>query len=310
MSAFRNISIIVFSLLVLSMCIPAYALQSNMLDPNLQITLEYPDVVKHGDKFVLSSIIKATADQISNITLSISSPELYTTNNTFSLAKLAKDSTFGNDFKLETKGDTPNGVFVANAQVTYYIKGLFDANPVKNTFTHAFNLNTQSSPILSIDIQAPNNVFSGEPFSIKGTIKNQGTIAQNVQITAYSDDISLEGKKSFLLSSLDSGKSSDFEFLVNAPKDLDIPTHAVIHVNGTYFDDSNQSHSIQDSVNIFARHRGIMEIGDANGIWLGTFFIAPVVGVGTIVSSAIGFFIFLWHFRNRKKQKKNRKQKT
>lgn len=310
MSAFRNVSSLVFSLLVLSMCIPAYALQSDMLDPNLQVTLEYPDVVRQGDKFVLSSIIKATADQVSNITLSISSPELYSTNNTFRLAKIAKDSTFGNDFKLEIKSDTPNGGFVANAQVTYYIKGLFDANPVKNTFTHAFNLNTQSSPILSFDIQAPSNVFSGEPFSIKTTIKNQGTRVQNVQVVVYSDDINLEGKKLFLLSSLDSGKRSDFDFLVNTPKDLDIPTHAVIHVNGTYLDDSNQSHSIQDSVNIFARHRGMMEIGDANGVWLGTFFIAPVVGVGTIVSSAIGFFIFLWHFKNRKKQKKNKKPKT
>ena len=299
-----------FSLLVWSIGIPAYALQSDMIDPNLQVTFEYPDVVRQGDKFVLSTIIKATADQVSNITLSISSPELYSTNNTFKLAKLAKDSTFGNDFNLETKSDTPNGVFVANAQVTYYIKGLFDAIPVKNTFTHAFNLNTQSDPILSFDIQAPNNVFSGEPFSIKTTIKNQGTKAQNVQVTAYSNDINLEGNKSVLLSSLDSGKSTDLDFLVNTPKDLDIPTHAVIYVNGTYLDDSNQSHSIQDSINIFARHRGMMEIGDANGIWLGTFFIAPVVGVGTIVSSAIGFFIFLWHFKNKKKQKKNKKSKT
>ena len=292
------------------MGIPAYALQSDMIDPNLQVTLEYPDVVRQGDKFVLSTIIRATADQVSNITLSISSPELYSTNNTFKLAKLVKDSTFGNNFDLETKSDTPNGVFVANAQVTYYIKGLFDATPVKNTFTHAFNLNTQSDPILSFDIQAPNNVFSGEPFSIKTTIKNQGTKAQNVQVTAYSNDINLEGNKSVLLSSLDSGKSTDLDFLVNTQKDLDIPTHAVIYVNGTYLDDSNQSHSIQDSINIFARHRGMMEIGDANGIWLGTFFIAPVVGVGTIVSSAIGFFIFLWHFKNKKKQKKNKKSKT
>ena len=280
-----------------------------MIDPNLQVTLEYPDVVRQGDKFILSTIIKATADQISNITLSISSSELYSTNNTFKLAKLAKDSTFGNDFNLMTKGDTPNGVFVANAQVTYYIKGLFDASPVKNTFTHAFSLNTQSSPILSFDIQSPNNVFSGEPFSIKTTIKNQGIQVQNVQVMAYSKDINLEGNKSILISNLDSGKSSNFDFLVNTPKDLDIPTHAVIYVNGTYFDNLNQSHSIQDSVNVFARHRGIMEIGDADGIWIGTFFIAPVVGVGTIVSSAIGFFIFLWHFKNKKKQKKNKKSK-
>lgn len=310
MSISKEISILVFLLLVSSIDIPAYALQSSVIDPNLQITLEYPDVIKQREKFVLSSIIKATADQISNITVSISSPELNFANNTFSVAKLAKDSSFGNNFELETKNNTPDGRFVVNIQISYYIKGLFDANPIRNTSTHAFYLNAQSSPILSFDIQSPNNVFSGEPFSIKATIKNQGAKAQNVQVIAYSDDISLEGKKSFLLSSLDPGQSTNIEFMINTPKDLDIPTHATIHINGTYFDDLNQSHSIQDSVNIFARHRGILEIGDANGIWVGTFFIAPVVGVGTIVSSAIGFFIFLWHFRNRKKQKKNRKQKT
>ncbi|MGI0018330.1 MAG: hypothetical protein ACREA1_06450 [Nitrosotalea sp.] len=278
-----------------------------MLDPNLQVTLEYPDVIKQGYKFVLSSIIKVTTDQISNITLSISSPELYSANNTFNVMKLAKDSTFGNNFELETKSGMPDGEFVANIQVTYFVKGMFDANPVKNTFVQAFHLNVQSNPILSFDIQAPSNVFSGEPFSIRGIIKNQGVNAQDVQISASSQDVNLEGRKSLLLSSLDSGKSSDFEFLVNTPKDLDIPTHAVIHVNGTYLDEQNKSHSIQDSVNIFARHRGIFEIGDANGIWLGTFFIAPVVGVGTIVSSVIGFFIFLWHFKNRKKQKKGKR---
>lgn len=304
----RNISSLVFaSVLVSFIFVPSYALQTSMLDPNLQVTLEYPDAVRQGGKFVLSSIIKATSDQVSNITLSISSPELYSTNNTFSLTKLAKDSTFGNNFELEPKSDMPDGEFVANVQVIYFIKGMFDSNPVKNTFVHAFYLNTQSSPILSFDIQAPSNVFSGEPFPIKGTIKNQGTKAQDVQIIVSSQDINLGGKKSLLLSSLDSGKSSDFEFLVNTSKDLDIPIHAVIHVNGTYLDDQNKSHSIQDAVNIFARHRGLLEIGDANGIWVGTFFIAPVVGVGTIVSSAIGFFIFLWHFKNRKKQKKDKK---
>jgi hypothetical protein len=153
-------------------------------------------------------------------------------------------------------------------------------------------------------------VFSGEPFSIKGTIKNQGAIAQSIRLNISSSDISLEGKKSFLLSNLDSGKNSDFEFVVNTSKDLDIPTHAIIHINCTYSDNLNKSYSIEDSVNIFARHRGMLEVGDSNGLWIGNFFIAPVVGVGTIVSSVIGFFIFLWHFKNKKKSKNNRKTKS
>ena len=303
-------SLFLVTILISSLFVPVYALQSNMLDPNVQVTLDYPDVIRQGDKFVLSSVIKSTADQVSNITLTISSPELYTVNNIFKLAKLAKDSTFGNDFKLNVKNDTPDGEFVANAQVTYFVKGMFDANPVKNLFTQAFHLNTQSKPILTLDVEAPSNVFSGEPFSIKGTIKNHGATAQNIQLKVSSSDIILEGKKSFSLSNLDSGKNSDFEFVVNTSKDLDIPTHAIIHVNGTYFDDLNKPYSIEDSVNIFARHRGMLEVGDSNGFWIGTFFIAPVVGVGTIVSSAIGFFIFLWHFKNKKKIKKNKKTKS
>jgi hypothetical protein len=298
------------TILISSMLVPVYALQSSMLDPNIQVTLDYPDVIRQGDKFVLSSVIKSTADQVSNITLTIYSPELYTANNTFKLVKLAKDSTFGNDFKLNVKNDTPDGEFVANAQVTYFIKGIFDANSVKNTFTQAFRLNTQSKPILTLDVASPSNVFSGEPFSIKGTIKNHGATAQNIQLKIYSSDINLDGKKSFSLSNLDSGKNSDFEFVVNTSKDLDIPTHAIIHINGTYFDDLGKSYSIEDSVNIFARHRGMLEVGDADGFWIGNFFIAPVVGVGTIVSSAIGFFIFLWHFKNKKKSKKNKKTKS
>jgi hypothetical protein len=303
-------SLFLVTVLVSSLFVSAYALQSNMLDPNVQVILNYPDVIRQGDKFVLTSVIKSTTDQVSNITLTISSPELYTTNNTFKLQKLAKDSTFGNDFNLNVKNDTPDGEFVANAQITYFVKGMFDANPVKNTFTQAFHLNTQSKPILTLDAEAPGNVFSGEPFSIKGTIKNHGSTAQNIQLIAYSSDIKLEGKKSFFISNLYSGSDSNFEFVINTSKDLDIPTHAIIHINGTYFDDLNKSYSIDDSVNIFARHRGMLEVGDSNGFWIGNFFIAPVVGVGTIVSSAIGFFIFLWHFKNKKKSKKNKKTKS
>jgi len=87
---------------------------------------------------------------------------------------------------------------------------------------------------------------------------------------------------------------------------LKLQTHATIHINGTYSDDS-KTYQIDNSLSIFARQRGMLEIGDANGIWLGNFFIAPVVGVGTIVSSVIGLLIFAWHYKNKKKTRKSKK---
>jgi len=286
--------------------VPAFAAQNVISDSNVQITLDYPDIVKQGKEFVLSSIVKATADQVSNITLTISSPEIEFSQNSFHVEKLVKDSTLGNNFNAKVKQETPDGTFLANIEVNYYVKGYFDAQPVKNSLTKAIQLNAESKPILLVDIQAPGDVFAGELFSIKGTVRNQGANAQNIQLTLVSSEIELDGKKSFSLTNLDSGRMSDFEFIVQTQKELGAPTHATIHINGTYSDEAKTYH-VDNSLSIFARQRGMLEIGDANGIWFGNFFIAPVVGVGTIVSSVIGFLIFVWHLKNKRKTRKSKK---
>ena len=39
-------SLFLVTILISSLFVPAYALQSNMLDPNVQVTLDYPDVIQ------------------------------------------------------------------------------------------------------------------------------------------------------------------------------------------------------------------------------------------------------------------------
>jgi hypothetical protein len=299
----------VYILLVVAsvLFLPAFAVQNSLSDSNVQLMLNYPDIVVQGKGFVLSSIVKATADQVSNITVTISSPELQITQNSFHLDNLTKDSTFGNNFDAKVNDGVPDGTFVANVEISYFIKGLFDSQPVKHTITQTTQFNAESKPVLSLDIQSPSDVFAGEPFSIKGTIKNQGAGAYNIELGASSSQVQLEGKKSLLLTSLGAGMATDFEFAVQTQKDIGDPIHAIVHINGSYADENGKTYQLDQSLDIFARHRGVLEIGDASGIWIGQFFIAPVVGIGTIVSSVIGFFYFMWHFKNKKKKKKTRK---
>lgn len=285
---------------------PVHATQNNIIDPNIQLSLNYPDIVVQGKQFVLSSVVKATADQVSNITVTITCPELDIQQNSFHFDKLAKDSTLGNDFNTTVKSSVPDGNFVANVEIDYFIKGFFDAQPIKHTITQTTQFLAASEPSLSLNLQTPSDVFAGEPFSIKGTIVNQGSDAHNVELSAYSSELQISGKKSLAVTDLNAGRSTDFEFVVQSQKNLD-PTHAIVHVNGTYLDDVGKIHSIDNSFSVFARQRGLLEMGDANGIWIGQFFIAPVVGIGTIVSSVIGFMIFLWHYKNKKKKRRAKK---
>ena len=279
-------------------------MESVISDANIDVTINYPDVVTHGNEFVLSSVVKTKADQMSNITISISSPEIEISQNQFNIQSLPRDSTLGNNFNMKIKPESPDGKFLTNVSVEYFIKGFFDEKPVKNILTKAIELNVQSKPILLLDLNAPDSVFAGEMFSVKGTVRNQGYNAQNIKIITDSDQVALDGKKIYSLTNLDAGKTENFEFILQTPKDLTIPTDVTINVSTSFFDESGKEYTIEDSLKVFTRQRGILEIGGSEGIWVGNFFIAPVVGVGTIVSSVIGFLIFAWHLKNKKKQKR------
>jgi len=283
---------------------PIYGMESVISDANIDVTINYPDVVTQGNEFVLSSVVKTKADQMSNITISISSPEIEISQNQFNIQSLPRDSTLGNNFNMKIKPESPDGKFLTNVSVEYFIKGFFDEKPVKNILTKAIELNVQSKPILLLDLNAPDSVFAGEMFSVKGTVRNQGYNAQNIKIITDSDQVALDGKKIYSLTNLDAGKTENFEFILQTPKDLTIPTDVTINVSTSFFDESGKEYTIEDSLKVFTRQRGILEIGGSEGIWVGNFFIAPVVGVGTIVSSVIGFLIFAWHLKNKKKQKR------
>ena len=288
------------------MFVPVFAEKNGISDGNIEVELNYPNIVSQGNDFVLTTTVKAKSDNISNITVTISSPEIEIMQNDFRIPSLTKDSTLGNNFNLKIKQEVPNGNLLVNFSVEYFIKGFFDEKPIKNTLTKAIELNVESKPILILGADAPDSVFAGELFSIRGTIKNHGNDARNIQIVIDSKEVVLEGKKIFSLTSLDAGKTENFEFVVQTPKVLSVPTHMIVNIDTSYLDSSGNFYNQEDSINVFARHRGMLEIGDAGGVWIGEFFIAPVVGVGTIVSSVIGFLIFLWHMKNKKKKRAKR----
>ena len=186
----RVILVFIISIFIL----PAYGIESIITDANIDVAINYPDIVTQGNEFVLTSIVKSKTDQMSNITISISSPEIKIVQNQFNIQSLSRDSSLGKNFNMKIKPELPDEKVLANVSVEYFIKGFFDENPVKNTLTKAIEFNVKSKPILLLDFDAPDSVFAGETFSLKGTVKNQGYNAQNIKIVVDSDQIALDGK--------------------------------------------------------------------------------------------------------------------
>ena len=87
----------------------------------------------------------------------------------------------------------------------------------------------------------------------------------------------------------------------------DITTEYTIPVIVTesYTDDLGDEKSESQSVPLLLRPKTFMEITNDGGIWIGDFFIAPYVSIGTIVGIPAGTILSLLIRRAQNKKKKD-----
>ena len=76
----------------------------------------------------------------------------------------------------------------------------------------------------------------------------------------------------------------------------------------TYTDDSGQEKTTSKTVSLLLRPRTFMEFTTDGGLWLGGFFLAPYVSIGTIVGIPAGT-LFSLMVRRLQKKKKGKKRK-
>ncbi len=77
----------------------------------------------------------------------------------------------------------------------------------------------------------------------------------------------------------------------------------------TYTDDIDQEKIDSKTISLTMRPRTFMELTTDGGIWVGNFFIAPYVSLGTIIAIPAGTIISLVIRRSYMKQKKRPKSK-
>ena len=76
-----------------------------------------------------------------------------------------------------------------------------------------------------------------------------------------------------------------------------------------YTDDVGTEKTDSQTVSVVLRPRTFMELTTDGGIWIGNFFIAPYVSLGTIIGIPAGAIISLLVRRNQTSNKKRTKKK-
>ena len=87
--------------------------------------------------------------------------------------------------------------------------------------------------------------------------------------------------------------------LDNVTTEYTIPVKVIL----TYVDDLGETNTSTQSMPLLLRPKTFMELTSDGGIWIGDFFIAPYVSIGTIVGIPVGTILSLIIRRAQNKKK-------
>ena len=223
------------------------------------------------------------------------------------IEQLTTTSSFGTTLDYQVSKNANEGTHFLNISYSQVlVSNNVDPMPATKS-TIALPIMVTKEPIVSIQTIAPESIFSNTEFTFEVSITSEDITLNDltVQIIAP-DDIEFRGDTLYSLSLLEKGtpfniKAEMITPTSNISTEYTIPVKVVV----SYIDDLGNEKSDSSSVPLLLRPKTFLEITNDGGIWIGDFFLAPYVSIGTIVGIPAGTIFSLLLRRAIEKKKKN-----
>ena len=170
----------------------------------------------------------------------------------------------------------------------------------------AIPIEVLNRPEIVIETITPESIFAKSEFSIQATITSSDIDLEDITLEIIAPDIEFRGDTFYKLSSLE--KQTPYTIsaelitpVENVTTEYTIPVKVIL----TYTDDLGETNTSTQSMPLLLRPKTFMELTNDGGIWIGDFFIAPYVSIGTIVGIPAGTILSLIIRRSQNKKKES-----
>ncbi len=279
----------------------------------MDVIIEYPDSVIAGRDFTISVFVQNNGwedKQAVTFAVESQSASILAKNQTLLVERLSKSGSFGGTLEFSTVSESELG--------TNYINGLYSHVLLSNNETPqaAFQKNIaipiliKSEPEIQLNTITPNGVFPNAEFPFDIEIISKDVLVRDVTVQIVPPpDVSMRGQASYTYSIIEKNTPVFIRTqIITSPEEITSEHKIPFEVTATYTDDSGQEKTTSKTVSLLLRPRTFMEFTTDGGLWLGGFFLAPYVSIGTIVGIPAGALFSLMIHRLQKK-KKSRKKK-
>ena len=274
----------------------------------MEIEIVHPDSVLLDRTFSISFLIQNNGwESKQDIRLTLTNPDnafVAVADEQIKIEELTASSSFGTTLDYVVSENATEGTHFINIDYSQVLlSNNVDPMPLTQ-MNFAIPIEVQNRPEIIIETITPESIFANSEFSIQATITSEDIDLEDVTLEIIAPDVEFRGDTYYKLSSLE--KQTPYTIsaelitpLENVTTEYTIPVKVVL----TYVDDLGETNTSTQSMPLLLRPKTFMELTNDGGIWIGDFFIAPYVSIGTIVGIPAGTILSLIIRRAQNKKK-------
>lgn len=285
------------------------------MEGGMDLEITYPDSVMNERMFSIAILLQNNGwENKQDISFTLSNPDgafISQGENTIIIDELTTTSSFGTTIDYQVSKTANEGSHFLNIDYTQILVSN-NVDPMEPTQTNiALPITVFGEPVVVIQTVTPESIFSNSEFTFETTVLSEDIDLKDVTVQIITpDDIEFRGDTSYVISLLEKQEPYTVTAeMITPTKDVTMEHTIPVKVLVSYTDDLGEENTETQSVPLLLRPKMFMEVTNDWGIWIGDFFIAPYVSVGTIVGIPAGTILSLLIRNAQNKKKKQTKSK-
>ena len=314
-----NIIWVILFLIGFSILLPsthAETITQNM-EGGVDVNITYPNEIIAGREGIISILIKNNGwEDKRDIVFTFSNQDntISITNKSdkINIDELAQGGSYGGNVNLLISNNTNPGIHFVNLK---YSQVLVANNETPQPAIYqdvAIPIVVKGEANVVIYTKIPESIFANAEFPIEIELISEDIDLTDVNVKIIPPkDIEFRGETLHSFSKIERNMPIEIISRITTPVEkIDSEYKIPFEIIAEYTNDIGEEKVDSQTVSVVLRPRTFMELTLDGGIWIGGFFIAPYVSLGTIIGIPAGAIISLLIKRNQKLGKKRKRSKS
>ncbi len=268
------------------------------MEGSIDIQITHPDSAIIDRTILISFLVENNGWEDKQDVIFVFSPDdviIPIDDNEIQIDKISAGGSYGETVDFRISSDASPGSHFVNLE---YSQVLLTNNEEPQPPTHAniaIPILLKEQPKVTIHTVTPESLFTNAEFPFAIEIISEDIDINDVKLEIVPPkDIDFRGETLHTFSSIQQNVPISVTSRIITPsQEISTQYKVPFQVMVTYTDDVGQEKTNSKTISLVMRPRTFMELTTDGGIWIGDFFIAPYVSLGTIIAIPAGTIISL-----------------